>query len=357
MSNNFKYTTIDRVLSKFHRDLRGTTINEGDAIEWIGEAMEYLKIPSMQEEAVAFLEVTDHQVDVPDGLTHILQISKKRHWTKETCTPGNIVKESCGCGCNTPSPSPCNCSSTSVNPVSCNCNPNKERPCGSPLILTDCMGRIINWDIDELGYYRPRFDLQWEFQPWDTCRFHRLEWENVKLASNTMFPSVLCKEGDDTPYRTGSGCGTFRNNCNGGNHWEYSVVGTYHKCLRFNFNEGYIALAYLRSAIDKETGYPLIPEVQQLITAITYYIEWKIAEWYNWNGREGYQNIVQDKERLWLKYARQAINYMKMPKSLDEYQNLLEQSVRLLPDMYKYNRYFGNRQNRQRGFNHYNEVF
>ena len=51
------YTTVDRVLSKFHRDLRGAEINESDAIEWIGEALGFLQVYQVQEEAVAFLEV------------------------------------------------------------------------------------------------------------------------------------------------------------------------------------------------------------------------------------------------------------------------------------------------------------
>ena len=62
-----QYTTVDRVLAKFHRDLRGIDINESDAIEWIGEALDLLKVNQIQEQAVAFIEVKNYQADLPKG--------------------------------------------------------------------------------------------------------------------------------------------------------------------------------------------------------------------------------------------------------------------------------------------------
>ena len=64
-------------------------------------------------------------------------------------------------------------------------------------------------------------------------------------------------------------------------------------------------------------------------------------EWKSWNNREGAAGLVQDYERKWLKYARQAKNFMKMPKGIDQHQNLLEQSHKLIPRKRTYYGYFG----------------
>jgi len=51
--SELQFTSIDRIISKFHRDLRGTDVNESDMVEWIGEALEFLKVPQIQDQAIA----------------------------------------------------------------------------------------------------------------------------------------------------------------------------------------------------------------------------------------------------------------------------------------------------------------
>jgi len=125
--------------------------------------------------------------------------------------------------------------------------------------------------------------------------------------------------GDAPPLREGR-CGE-----------EYAIVGTAERKFLFSFKEGHVALAYLSNVVDPATGYPLVPDDAAFLSAISYYVRWKLAEERSWNGREGSAGLAQNLERLWLRYARQAKNRAKMPKGLDEFQGLMEQGRVLLP--------------------------
>lgn len=299
--SELQYTTVERIFSKFHRDLRGTDLNESDVIEWIGEALEFLKVSQVQEQAVAFLEVENFEAKIPRGFHMVLQIARNNRWKKEDkCSPKKILSQ--------------------IEDV-------EESECSScnEQIITDCNGFVL--DNNQIVEYKPYFDLKFNYQPWLANKYYRRDYTPVRLANHTLFNTLVCKEKVDPCL----GCID-----------EYTIVGVTDKKLRFSFEEGFVAMSYLRNAIDNETGYPLIPDNISYITAITYYIKWKLAEWYEWNGRAGYNGITQDTERKWLKYVKQATNFMKMPKSLDDYQDLLEQTHYLIPDHKKYYRYFGN---------------
>ena len=84
---------------------------------------------------------------------------------------------------------------------------------------------------------------------------------------------------------------------------EYTIAGGFPNMnLRFSFKEGQIALAYLRTVIDPETQYPVIPDDIKFITAITYYIKWprwhlyrrvsiiKMSKWNKYNISYKYQD-------------------------------------------------------------------
>jgi len=181
----------------------------------------------------------------------------------------------------------------------------------------------------EVAYYRPFFDLKWEYSLWSDSQYCKDKFTPVRLSNNVFFNSLVCKEKNNQEiYRN---CGD-----------EYTIVGTTEKRLRFSFREGFVAVAYLRNAIDIETGYPLVPDNYSYLSAITYYIKWKLAEWYDWNGREGFGIKAEKAEKRWLKYTKQGKNYMKMPKGLDQYQNLLEQSHTMIPKHNMYYGHFGN---------------
>jgi hypothetical protein len=303
--SELQYTTVDRVLAKIHRDLKGIELNESDAIEWIGEALEFLKVPQIQEQAVAFMEVNNYEANLPNGFQMVLQLARHNNWTPETkedcAIPTEVIEEVTEESCN-------ECDDCFSEPLDCT---------GKPLFDDYC------------PKYIPYFDMQWQYIPWTSSSYCKQNFTPIRLANHTFFNSIVCKEKDQTPYQ---------------NHGEdeYTIVGTTEKKLRVSFKQGYIALAYIRNVVDRETGYPLVPDNVSYMSAIIYYLKWKTAQMYEWNGREGYARLAQDSERLWLKYARQAKNYMKMPKTLDQFQNLLEQTHQLIPRHRRYYGYFGN---------------
>lgn len=304
-----QFTSIQRILSKFHRDLRGSEFNEGDIIEWTGEALEFLRVHGAQEEAVAFLEVKDFQAELPCGFQSVLQLAKNINWSEESetgVTVDAVVEEAL---------------------VSCStCGDGKTLSDNAyyPVPLDNNGIPIIDYDV---AYYRPFFNLQWEYSPWTSSAMYTNNFVPIRLSNHTFFNTIVCKELDQTPYNKVAD--------------EYTIVGTENLALRFNFREGQVALSYLKSATDPKTGYPLIPDNISYITAITYYIKWKLSEREDFLGRENAGARADKAQKLWIKYARQAKNYKKMPKTIDDYQDLLEQSHASFPNFRKYHSFFG----------------
>ena len=61
------YVSVDRIFSKINRDLKGTEIPEDDVIEWIGEALDFLKVPQK-------LVMKTDKKECQSNLPHILNI-------------------------------------------------------------------------------------------------------------------------------------------------------------------------------------------------------------------------------------------------------------------------------------------
>jgi len=68
-----KYTTVDRILSKLDRDLKGN-FNVVDIIEWIGDALSFLEVDTVLEHKVEVLRVTNYETAVPSYFKVVLQI-------------------------------------------------------------------------------------------------------------------------------------------------------------------------------------------------------------------------------------------------------------------------------------------
>jgi hypothetical protein len=289
------YVTIDRVFSKLGRDLKNTNLDETDVIEWIGEALEFLEVPQILEEDVAFLKVKNNHAEMPKNLHMISQIAM---YSGEFSQNNNLFSDAA-----------------------------KYRNPDEVFNEDSCEGMLSDVSTPEF------LDLHWSYHIWTTSEVYQNNYTPVRLATSTFFNSIVCKEKDLSIY----------NNCKA----EYTIVGNTEKRLRFNFDEGEVAVSYLKNSVDKETGYPLVPDNISYITAIVYYIKWKIAEMYEWAGREGWSGKADKSEAKWLKYVKQAKNYMKMPKTLDDYQNLLEQTHYLIPNHNKYYGFFGNLNKRE----------
>lgn len=323
MKQKTQYTSMDTIFSKFHRDLRGTDITESDLVEWAAEALGFMKIVEIQEEAVAFIEVNNHTAELPCNFQSVLQIARNNNWvnTDENFTcPKDISEEL--------QPEPNVIDPLEYNPL-------------SPNVFVDYQGQIIG--DHEAAYYRPYFDLRYEYQLWTSSSYYREKYTPVRLSNHSFFNSLVAKEKDTSLY----------NSCED----EYTIAGGYPNMnLRFSFKTGQIALAYMRAVTDPNTGYPVIPDQPEFIAAITYYIKWKMAERLRWSGREGFHLEAQDAERNWSKYMRMGINKIKMPQGIDQYQNIMEQSLYLMPRNRKYYGYFGKLgREEDRSFNHPDE--
>lgn len=310
--SEIQFTTIDRIFSKLSREINESDINESDIIEWVGEALDALKVYETQEQAVYFAEVKNFEVDLPKGFQMVLQVARNYNWKPEKKEDCYIKPEE-------------------IEEITEECiKQQKEEilPCRKKM---KCCNECDENSFTECPKYIPYFDMQWQYIPWTTSNHYKDNYIPVRLANNTLFNSIVCKE------KT-----TYNAYCKDCDEDEYTIVGSFEKKLRFSFKEGYIALSYLRTMIDDETGYPLIPDDYRCINAITHYVMWRIAKKHVWNRREGFKTIADDNERLWLRYVKQAKNYFKMPKSIDQYQNLLEQSHYLIPRNRRYYGFFGN---------------
>jgi len=302
MQQRFQYVTVDTILSKYLRDFRGVDLNEDDAIEWIGEALGHMKMSALSEEAVAFIEVKNYQATLPNGLQYIIQIAKNNAWT------------------------PTDVSACTLEAITTHLLPPDSTCTSCTALATDCSGDII---VDpEIGVYRPYFDLQYEYLGWVHSKSFRTKFTPVRLANHSFFNSLVCE--------TDQNLGLYNNS----NYLadEYTIIEDQ---LRFSFKEGFVAVAYLRSKVDQETGYPMVPDDESAKAAITYYLGWKTKEREAWNHREGAMQLAQSAEARWLKYIKQFKNKAKMPWGTDEYEDLMEQSNYVLPRNKRYYGFFG----------------
>lgn len=297
---NYKYTSIDRIFSKLIRDVK-SEFAESDVIEWCGEALEFIGATRLYEEAVAFIEVKNHQCKLPAGLHAVIQVARNNRWggpSDDSLCPANLV---------------------SSNPV--NTDPEPSTP-----VAINCEGEPEN--AYELAYYRPYFDLKWEHSFWIGCGTYQEKYTPVRLATNSFFNSLVCTEvqnGTENIYQSSTD--------------EYTIIQG--EILRFSFKEGSVAVSYLRQVLDEETGYPMIPDNISYTTAITKYITMKMFERDFYNNREGAAQKMTKAEQDWHWYCKQASNVDLMPYGVDEHQNLLDQRNYILPRQNRYYGFFG----------------
>lgn len=300
MPRKFQYTTIDRIISKIYRDLGLEEISETDLVEWAGEALEAIGSVNLYEESVAFIEVKDYQAELPCGFHAIINIAKNNFWeedNKTCCTANEIVLD------------------TPVTETPCN-----SSKCGGDFIF-DCRGGLIQ--EHEQVYYRPYFDLKYEYEGWSKSNMFRQKYTPVRLSNHSFFGSIVCHE-DSELY---SSCTE-----------EYTLV---HDKLKFSFKEGFVAVAYLKQMIDEKTGYPMVPDDYSIITAITMYITMKYMARLYYMGREGYSDKFQKAESDWHWYCKQAGNNSMMLYGIDEHENFLKQRYQLIPKHNRYQGFFG----------------
>lgn len=289
-----QFVSVDRIFSKLIRDI-GDNFNEADVVEWCGEALEAIGTERAYEEAVAFIEVKNHQCLLPSGIHSIIQIARNQAWTgpsSDAFCPASVLVNT-------------------ANPAA--------TPAPSIPVVLDSMGQPIS-DYD-LAYYRPYFDLQYEYYNWVGSSYYKNGYTPVRLKTSSFFESLVCTETNTSLYQ--------------GVTDEYTVIQK--KILRFSFAEGSIALAYNRQIVDPETGYPMVPDSYSHTTAIVKYITMMMQQKLYYAGREGAEGRMKNAEADWQWYCKQSSSQDMMPQGIDEHQNLLDQRSYLLPR----NRYYG----------------
>jgi len=305
-----EFTTIDRIFNKLSRDLPLNDFDEVDVIEWTGEALAAIRTPRHLEEAVIFMDVKNFQAELPSNFMYLIQIAKNT--MVESLADVQPSEED---------------TVITTNPL--------ESETDYPVCL-DCNG--MPYDEYSVAYYRPYYDLKYEYQFWFNTNIYRRCYVPVRLATGSFFNTVVCSE-------DGLDCGYTQyadienNGLYNSREYEYNIIQN--KLLRFNFEKGVIAMAYIRSVTDKD-GLPLIPDTYSATTAIVKYITMKVMEKLFYLGKEGASQKLQMAKADWNWYARQAKNEGMIPKTVDEYENLMNQTNYMIPRRRVYDNYFGN---------------
>lgn len=287
------YSNIYRLLDKFRRD-SALQVEEADFIEWAGEALQAIGTAQALEECVAYIEVENHECSIPTGLNYVLQIAINNC---EPVTASSITETT-------------TTTETSGQPVPLDCN-------GTP--ITDY----------ELAYYRPYFDLIYEYQGWTANPYFQQCFTPVRLADNTFFKTVVCQEQNPSIQQL------YQSSI-----YEYSLMDPY---IRFSFKEGQIALAFLRTKVD-DNGYPMIPDHYSVNEAITRYVRYKLFQkQYDMSSEPHIERKFMKAESDWQWYCGQAGNHLMMPKTIDDMEDLTQARTYLLPRQYSYYNFFGRR--------------
>ncbi len=305
MSNEVTpYVSVNRILGKLRRDFGSLeNVNESDVIEWAAEALQAIGAITLYEEAVAFIEVKDHQCQLPNGLHAIIQIARNICWDD---------KKQCGL-----------CPSDVI--AAADATATSDIPADIPVAI-DCNGMPI--DGYDLAYYRPYFDLRSESGYYSSSYLFNNCFSTVRLSNHSFFNSIVCNHPEQAKLYS-EHIGMFD---------EYTIING--DTLRFSFEKTQIVLSYVRQQVD-EQGYPMIPDHYAYTTAITKYVVMKLMEREFYANREGSVGKLQKAEQDWQWYCKQARNRAMMPKGVDQWQNILEQRNYMLPRINRYYGFFG----------------
>lgn len=214
------------------------------------------KMPYMDKYTtkVKLLEVKDYQVDKPGDLEYIVQVAfceNKTHRVKRTEVVEWVQKSYDGSGCEVTISMNC----TKCKQVKCNC--------ASPEIIVD-VDRMWELNHPEFKYGH----MAWYY------RHGGLGNDNVPISP--IIPTFsLIGPTRDTFFNADmhiKGCLNLGRGCSN-TPIKYKVEDTK---FRFNAKDGYVLLSYLAVPTCDE-GYRLIPDVPELIEAITWYIDERLS--------------------------------------------------------------------------------
>lgn len=288
-----KYISFDTIMSRVLRDL-GMKVERTDVLEWTADLMEYLNLPVLFEERVAFVAVKDYKAVLPDELRAIIQIAKSSSLqvTPEKCAL-QILEEV-----------------------------EEEEEVEIKICEQDCEGNTYEEGTRSGPRFGPWVDLQFNYDPLcGALRRHR-EWEPVRLSSHSFYESLVCTLSD----------GLYEES-----QWEYSVKG---ETLLFNFREGVVAIAYVSYRTD-ENGMFMIPDDAHFINAAVARVRYMAAQ--RMYDREPTRENSARLDRADQDYqfrVRQAATFGLRPQSVDEAENLAAGKDYILPRQFRYYDFF-----------------
>lgn len=107
--------------------------------------------------------------------------------------------------------------------------------------------------------------------------------------------------------------------------------------ITLSIKQGKVCIMYLAYPLD-EDGFPLIPDVQQYKEMVAAYLRYKMDYRMFRIGMVN-REVYEDSQAKWFWYAGAAASKMKMP-SVDKMESLMNQIVRLKPNMNAYKDFF-----------------
>ena len=266
MSYRGKFTNVARIIAKFKRDVDSDKLTKNDIIEWIGEAMEFLQVDGLYENTVDFVLVKGGYAQIPMGLYQLNMIAKDNSWTgcESICTKEyieEVVGDSGKC----------------------------EYKQG---IQLNCYNQFK--ESEYVAYFRPSVRIAFNEALDFLTKNRRIQqrFGPLRPTNNMMYQGISCNP------ELGSANG------------EYSVQSDGR--IKFGFDEGQVAISYVKVATDKN-GYPLIPDNQSFVTAVTAYITFKVTEGQFYNYVPNSLSRYVRAEAQWQWYCRQAKNEALMP--------------------------------------------
>ena len=298
-SGKYDYVSVQEIFTKVDRDYGMENINEGDAIEQIGEALGFIGVVGEYEGAIAFIEVRNHTAAIPGGGCQLIhQIARNNHFDPTDKSTGLCPAEVIA-------------SLDESNIID-------EATC--PIVI-DCHGQPLQ--EYELAYYRPYYDLVYEHSFWNTSRFYN-HFTPVIKATDNFFATKALGDNEINKYDGRD---------------QYQLIAA--SVIRLSFCEGQIAVLYDRVKTDR-SGYPMVPDQVSFIEACASYIIMRAEKKAMYKRRDGSVGSYGNAKADWEHYCEQAACFDLMPKGEDALQNLTNNRNRLIPRQHDYYSFFGN---------------
>lgn len=298
-----KKTTVDRIISKVYNDFGLDEIDESVIIEWIGDVLAQLDIHKAYQERVAFLEVKNHEAEIPDDMISLREVSINNNYNPDS--ENYECKDYCKCDCKE--------AIGEEESISCE---------EEVTMFRDCRGRLVIPEGYERVYFTTNFKLSPKNPYIGSTDFYGKNncFTKIKASDNVYKSLKICDDSSECVKSLYSP-----------NQEEFSVIGNN---FRFSFKEGQVVVSYLSQPIDIETGYPLIPDDISIISAITNYILFMYCRKMHIIGRDGYKEKYQEAEKDYNWYLSQAKNKLYGLYGEDEHDKFTESYLKIIPTKY-----------------------